>query len=138
MNQAQLVADYLNNEEKLYQDWLAAVSQPQSEAPMIPVGIKDSLKELKQRAQNWFNANRVALKEMVCKMRIPSDNKTLCERWLAMRNVEHFHVKQEMVVALTVDVALAPLFHPCHTVVVITVLVVDGYLDMLCSECPAP
>jgi hypothetical protein len=136
MNPAQLVADYLDDEEKLYQDWFAAVSQPQSASATIPVGIKDSVAELKLRAQNWFNANRAALKEMVCRRRNASDNKTLCERWLAMRNVEHFHVKQEMVVALTVDVALSPLFHPCHTLVVVTVLVVNGYLDALCRECP--
>lgn len=130
MNQEQLIAEYLTNETKLYHDWLVAVSQPQSrEVTTLPVGIKDSVAELKERVKNWFEANRKILKEILCKQGV-------CERWQTVRNVEHFHVKQDIVVALTVDIALAPLFHPCHTLVVVTVLVVNGYLDILCRECP--
>lgn len=133
MNQEQRIAEYLANEEKLYQDWFIAVSQPQSGEATIPVGIKDSLPELKQRVGNWFRQNQNALKEIVCQRRSDTDRKTLCERWRAVRQVEHFHVKQEVIIALTVDITLTPLFHPYHTVVVVTVLAVNNYLDRLCQ-----
>lgn len=136
MNQEQRIAEYLADEEKLYQDWFIAVSQPQSRETTIPVGVRDSLTELKQRAKTWFQQNQNILKGIVCQRRSDTDQKTLCERWRAVRQVEHFHVKQEIIVALTVDITLAPLFHPYHTVVVITVLAVNRYLDILCQECP--
>ncbi|OQW93517.1 MAG: hypothetical protein BWK79_10720 [Beggiatoa sp. IS2] len=128
MNQEQQIAEYLVNEMKLYQDWLMAISQPHSEVTTIPVGIKDSLAELKQRVKSWFEANRNALRDILCERHV-------CERWQKLRSVKNFHIKQDVIVALIVDVTIAPLLHPHHTVVVVTVLAVNGYLDKLCREC---
>jgi len=39
-----------------------------------------------------------------------------------------------LIAALATDVVLAPLVHPKHNVVIITLLVTNGYLDRLCMD----
>ncbi|OQW86863.1 MAG: hypothetical protein BWK78_09540 [Thiotrichaceae bacterium IS1] len=133
--QEQQIATYLADESKMYQDWYRAINDGNLDVHTKDFGIPESLTELKAKAKVWLKEHWNFLKQSLCKYRKQPLAETVCEKWERLCQ-EGGHTKVHLIAAVMADVALTPLIHPSHTLVVSTVLVAEGCLDLLCGgEC---
>lgn len=124
LEQQALIDVYLQDEMKLYQDWYATLQPITADPDTTPFRIRDSLEELKQRFEAWWQASVETDMQ-----RLKALREAVCQWWLARRNEEKWHI----LIAFVLD-TLAYLHLP-HSAPVATILVTSGYLDKLCSEC---
>ncbi len=131
----QQIEEYLSDEAKLYQDWYLGISPPKTDSDTKFVAVKPSLESMKKRFDAWFKQNCGFIKDAFCKPANSKSVQTCCEKWKKWREKKTFHTRQHLIVAIVTDIALSPLVHPSHTVVTVTLLFANGYLDLLCIDC---
>ncbi len=115
--QQALIKAYLSDETKLYQDWYKEISQDKPDQYVIPYAIPKppSPEENKQRFKNYFLEKQEIFKQKIC------------IEWDYPRKRKEYHAVERLIAALAdffVAVGLAT----------ITVLVIEGYLDHLCTD----
>ncbi|OQW92090.1 MAG: hypothetical protein BWK78_02725 [Thiotrichaceae bacterium IS1] len=123
-NQEILIAQYLTNETKLYQDWYASINPQANDPDTVQFSLGESVEELKKRFQIWWQHS---VEKDTARLKLLKE--LLCEKWRNLRHTEQVHV----LIAIVLD-ALA-MVHLPHTPPVATILVTSGYLTKLCEEC---
>lgn len=118
------LGEYLANPTKAYQEGYQAITHLETEAYTVPRGKLPSIDSIKQQFNLWFDDHRPFLRERIC------------EVWqrLQLSPSPQSDDPSHLIVALATDVVLEPLVHPKHNVVIITLLVTNGYLDKLCVD----
>jgi hypothetical protein len=118
------LGEYLANPTKAYQEGYQAIIHQEEEAYTVPRSKLPSIESIKQQFNLWFDDHRPFLRERIC------------EVWqrLQLSPSPQGDDPSPLIVALATDVVLAPLVHPKHNIVVITLLVTNGYLDKLCAD----
>jgi len=114
--QQTLIEAYLSDETKLYQDWYQEISQAKHESYMVPYAISPpSLEEIKQRFKNYFLEKQKFFRQEIC------------IEWDYPRKKEEYSNIALLIAALADYFVAAGL-------ATITVLVLEGYLDRLCTD----
>ncbi len=135
MNTEDKITTYLADETKLYQDWYQLVINNNQDSELQPIGFFPSSEELKAMVQKWwlqlYDKNRVLVKTLFCKTPL-RNGETACTWWKRIR--EFSHESRDLIIAITVDLALAHLFHPSHIEVAVTMIVINHQLDILCED----
>jgi hypothetical protein len=135
MTPEEKVAMYLTDTTTLYQDWYQIVIQNE-DTTLQPIATIPSPKELEAMAKQWwqkfYNDNKIPLQTLFRKTPL-SNREIACTWWYRIKgNPSEF---KELAIALAVDLTLAPLIHPMHTVTVATLIVIGGFLDLVCDDC---
>jgi hypothetical protein len=114
--QQALIDAYLLDEAKLYQDWYQEISQAKHESYVVPYAISPpSLEEIKQRFKNYFLEKQAFFKQEIC------------IEWDYPRKIKEYG-KVTLLIAALADYFVAA------GLATITVLVLEGYLDSLCTD----
>lgn len=133
--QAQRINDYLNDETKLYQDWYQQILNPDADPTQHPIAKMPSLEDIKAQTKDWwqrlYGKNKQVMRKLLCQTPL-SNGQTACLWWKRIR--EFSHESRDLIIAIVVDLALAPLIHPSHLEVAVTVMVSNHFLDMVCEE----
>ncbi len=139
--QTQRINNYLNDETKLYQDWYQQIFPPSDNADSEAIAKMPSVAELKTMAKQWwqrlYGKNKTVVRKLFCKTPL-RNGETACVWWKRIRDVSH--ESRDLIIAIMVDLALAPIIHPSHVEVSVTVMVTNHFLDMVCEgeECAGP
>ena len=113
---------YLTDETKLYQDWFA-IYNPPTDIETIKFTEKTSLESLKKRFANWFDSQEKSLRKIIC------------GEWNYRFKHKTFENKIALITAIAIDcLAVTYGFSTANNFIIATILVVDGYLERLCSE----
>jgi hypothetical protein len=123
MNQTeQLVEEYLSNKTKLYQDWYKGLQQEEDSDTEL-FAPPSSEKGIRERFKVWFAENKARLKEEIC------------IKWGYSGKKAQFQKRSLLIISISVDcLAVAFLIPATNTITTATILVVDDYLDELCSH----
>jgi len=138
MTSQEQIAVYLADETKLYQEWYQQVIRPDEDATSQPIATMPSLGEIKAMAKAWWQRlyakNKTVMRKLFCKTPL-RNGETACVWWKRIRDISH--ESRDLIVAIMVDLALAPLIHPSHLEVSVTVIVTNHFLDLVCEgeEC---
>jgi len=138
MTSQEQIAVYLADETKLYQDWYQQVIRSDEDATLQPIATMPSLGEIKAMAKDWWQRlyakNKTVMRKLFCKTPL-RNGETACVWWKRIRDLSH--ESRDLIIATMVDLALAPLIHPSHLEVSVTVIVTNHFLDMVCEgeEC---
>jgi hypothetical protein len=88
---------------------------------------------VKQWWQQFYNNNKVVLQTLFRETQL-SNREIACTWWYRIKGRPSEF--KELAIALAVDITfLAPLIHPTHTVIVATLIVIGGFLDLVCDDC---
>jgi len=125
MNQTeQLVEEYLSNKTKLYQDWYKGLQQLEEDSDTELFAPPSSEKGIRERFKIWFAENKERLRE------------DICIKWGYSGKKDQFQKRSLLIISISVDcLAVAFLIPATNTITTATILVVDDYLDELCSHC---
>ena len=107
---------YLSDETLLYHDWYKGLAQAEDEHTVLYATEEPSLEENKQRFHNYFRENQSIIKQKVC------------IEWEYSRKRKDYHEVERLIGAIFDFFATAGIS-------TITILVVEGYLDHLCTNC---
>ncbi|GEM_PF-1356106 len=138
MTSQEQIAVYLADETKLYQDWYQQVIRSDEDATSQPIATMPSVAELKAMAKEWWQRlyakNQTVMRKWFCKTPL-RHGETACVWWKRIRDISH--ESRDLIIAIMVDLALAPIIHPSHLEVSVTVIVTNHFLDMVCEgeEC---
>lgn len=122
--QQALIDSYLNDELKLYQDWYQEVYAPETDSETVAFAPSFSLETLKKRFKQWFQNQKQMLRHKIC------------EEWGYSNKKGSFENQKAIIIAISMDCLAVALSLPTtNTITISTILVVDGYLDQLCSDC---
>jgi len=138
MTSQEQIAVYLVDETKLYQDWYQQVIRSDEDATLQPIATMPSLGEIKAMAKDWWQRlyakNKTVMRKLFCNTPL-RNGETACVWWKRIRDISH--ESRDLIIAMMVDLALAPLIHPSHLEVSVTVIVTNHFLDMVCEgeEC---
>jgi len=130
MNQEQLVAHYLADETRLYQEWFKTSNQLETKTSTQPIANLPSLSVLKERFAVWFAENESRLRAILCQPNAQGESR--CQKWRKLRDYADFHEKQHLTIAISVDI-MALFIHPSHGLIVAVILYAGRYLDKLCD-----
>jgi hypothetical protein len=129
ITQEQLINDYLNNETQLYQAFYQQVIQSGGETALQPIATFPSKEEIKAIIQQWWQQLKEPLRKPFCEIPL-TNGLTVCSHWQLIKECPHEW--REFIIAITVDLTLAPIIHLPHTLVAVTVIVTGRFLDEIC------
>ncbi|MFK5968538.1 MAG: hypothetical protein QM487_00190 [Candidatus Marithrix sp.] len=110
MEQQALITMYLADETKLYQDWFAIYNSQTAE--------QQSLESLKKRFNIWFDSQKKALQNIICN-----------------ELGDEFTDKITLIKTIATDYLQVTYdFSADSTLIISTILVIDGYLEILCPK----
>ncbi len=113
MEQQALITLYLADETKLYQDWFAIYNSQTAE--------QQSLESLKKCFNIWFDSQEKALRKVICN-EWNYDEKKSADKFTLITTIATNYL------LVTYD------FSADSTLIISTILVVDGYLEKLCPK----
>lgn len=127
--ETQLIDEYLNDETKLYQAFYQQVIHSSSDTTLQPIATFPSIEEIKAIAEQWWQQLKEPLRKPFCEIPL-TNGLTVCSNWQLIK--EYPHEWREFIIAITVDLTLAPIIHLPHTIVAVTVIVTGRFLDEIC------
>ena len=120
--QQALIDSYLKDDVKVYQDWYQEFYAPESDTDTVAFAPSLSLGMFKKRFNQWFAKRREMLRHKIC------------DEWEYSKKKSRFENKEAIIIAVSIDCLAVALSLPTTNVITVgTILVVDGYLDELCS-----
>lgn len=135
------IAIYLADETKLYQDWYQQLFLAHDHADSEAIAKMPSVAEIKAMATQWWQhlyaKNRTVVRKLFCKTPL-RNGESACLWWKRIQNFSH--ESRDLIIAIMVDLALAPILHPSHIEVAVTVMVTNHFLDVVCEgeDCAGP
>jgi len=121
--QQALIDSYLKDDVKVYQDWYQDFYAPENDTDTVAFAPSLSLATFKKRFNQWFEKRREMLRHKIC------------DEWEYSKKKSGFENKEAIIIAVSIDCLAVALSLPTTNVITVgTILVVDGYLDELCSD----
>ena len=116
-----LIHEYSRNRSRLYNDWYFEIQQYDGEDGTEPFAKPPSVESIIERFKVWFDRNKALLREQIC------------TKWQYHKKKKVYKDIATFILSLASDCLNMALPIPVPALVTVTILVIDGYLDSLCS-----
>jgi phytoene dehydrogenase-like protein len=119
----QLIEEYLSDKTKLYQDWYKELQQLEEDSDTELFAPLPSEQSIRERFKKWFEKNKELLREKIC------------IKWECSNKKDEYQKISLLIKSLAADgLAVLLSISPTNLVRTAIILVVEGYLDKLCSH----
>jgi dsDNA-binding SOS-regulon protein len=127
-----LLTSYLNDVNRLYQDWQSAFQVTPDLARYSTAGDPSEDEEAKRTAMiMWLEKQKEDLLKV-----LQSGSQVICQKWQTLRGQhDSFHENQHLMIALTTDIVyMLNQGHVSHATIVASILVGCRVLDKWCGS----